>query len=88
MALLKHVLQSKALNSGVHCARVYNFCDLVNSTSSVANLLLLSEAAFSAKSFNVVASKSKKRLRSESGTLFSSFKFTPGTMLFKKERFE
>jgi hypothetical protein len=39
IAILRHRLQSELDKSGVHCARLYKFRDLVKYTSSTANFL-------------------------------------------------
>ena len=61
MALLKHVLQSNADKSAVHCARQYNVSKLVKFFSSVANFL--PEREFAAPSTTVFIAPANKLLK-------------------------
>ena len=82
MALRKHLKQSDTVRSGVHCPRVYSFCELVNSSSSVANFLPVSEfEALVAKEFIAFANKSLNRSFCDSVMFCVLVKNTPGTSL-------
>jgi len=72
MAPVKHMLQSKADKSGLHCAREYRVIELVKIASLVANILAEGEfTASCATPFSVDARKLIKLVISESGTLCS-----------------
>lgn len=89
MALFKHMLQSKADKSGLHCARAYRFIELVKFASLVANILPEREFTASCTTpFSADARKLLKLVLSESGTLCWELMPTLGTMLLRKERLE
>jgi len=70
MAPVKHMLQSKAVKSGLHCARVYRLIELLKFSSLVANILPKGEFRASCTTpFSAEARKSIKLVISESGTL-------------------
>ena len=79
MALRKHIVQPATDKSAVHCARLYNVCELVNFSSSVANFLAVPE--FAALSTAVVIARANKSLkRSASVTVCELFNAVEGTM--------
>jgi len=67
MALWEHISQLDIVRSGVHGTRLYNVCELLNASSSVANFLAVKEFdARVASEFIVLDNNSLKRSLSAS----------------------
>ena len=83
MALRKHIVQLKLAKSGMHCARLYSFCDGVRGSTCVANFLSVLDCL--AKLYKMPITKLSKlpRSRNDEEMFFESFTCVPGTMLLK-----